>query len=394
MSLYPEGHPPFLPRGLVMDEFTADSVRDIAHERRLERRLNGASWSFSFSRLYVERLRAELFRAEHLIDRQPLPSIDVYAYLPHDVGAMLETLKAAQHGSVANVDFGGQIRHSGISHAMTYRPPNSRKSTCATAPSSSSMRSCHAPILCNGVPAASGADGARTSLARNLDARWSDGLMLGQPQLQQAVFGGSLDLLGGHLGGQEEGALEGPVGALLPIVLPLLDGCIRLALPAQGQRILVELDVEVLFGDTWQLDPHHDGVTRVIDLDWRRPGAAGPDVRLAAGLPKELLEEAVHLLARRPYISHRIPPCQCHGVCPPFPGAVPCSDTRSVPAGRWSCAHSDVHNVLPAVRHEQGCCRKCRFWGTNPTLVYQQLNGLRTPKLLKKHICDRTRSTA
>ena len=136
---------------------------------------------------------------------------------------------------------------------MTYRPPNSRKSTCATEPSSSSMRSGHAPILCNGVPAASGADGARTSLARHLDALWSDGLMLGQPQLQQAVFGGRLDLLGVHLGGQEEGALEGPVGALLPIVLPLLDGCIRLALPAQGQRILVELDVEVLFGDTWQL---------------------------------------------------------------------------------------------------------------------------------------------
>jgi hypothetical protein len=53
-------------------------------------------------------LRAWLFRAEQLLDRQPLPSIDVYAYLPHDVGAMLETLKAAEHGSVANVDFGGK----------------------------------------------------------------------------------------------------------------------------------------------------------------------------------------------------------------------------------------------------------------------------------------------
>jgi hypothetical protein len=111
MSLYPEGHKPFALRGIVAEEeMTAKSIRDIAHERSLEMCLNSAYEAFMFGRHYLETLRAWLFRAEQLIDRQPLPSIDVYAYLPHDVGAMLETLKAAQHGSVAHVDFGGNIR--------------------------------------------------------------------------------------------------------------------------------------------------------------------------------------------------------------------------------------------------------------------------------------------
>jgi hypothetical protein len=78
MSLYPDGHPPFIARGLVMDQLIADNVRDIEPERSLERCLSGASWSFSFSRLWVEKLRAELFRAEQLIDTQPLPEKDCF----------------------------------------------------------------------------------------------------------------------------------------------------------------------------------------------------------------------------------------------------------------------------------------------------------------------------
>src|SRR5262245_66336699 len=37
-------------------------------------------------------------------------------------------------GSVANFDFRGKIRTPGISNSMTYRHPNSRKSTFATEP--------------------------------------------------------------------------------------------------------------------------------------------------------------------------------------------------------------------------------------------------------------------
>ena len=96
MSLYPEGHAPFTPRGLVMDQPTADSIRETAHEPSLERCLNGASWSRSFCRFYVEKLRAEFFRAEQLIETQPLPAKDLFVLLPHDMAAMLETLKSTQ----------------------------------------------------------------------------------------------------------------------------------------------------------------------------------------------------------------------------------------------------------------------------------------------------------
>jgi hypothetical protein len=37
-----------------------------------------------------------------------------------------------------------------------------------------------------------------------------------------------------------------------------------------------------------------------------------------------------------------------------------------------------------------GCCRKCRFWGKNPTLGDQPCNDLQTPQLPKKHMCDST----
>jgi hypothetical protein len=44
----------------------------------------------------LQQMRANLFRAEHLIATQPRLSRDFLIWLPHDVPISLETLKAAQ----------------------------------------------------------------------------------------------------------------------------------------------------------------------------------------------------------------------------------------------------------------------------------------------------------
>jgi hypothetical protein len=96
MRLYPEGYAPFISRGLCLDPMTADGIQEIANERSLERCLNPAMWRLGDSRLYLELLRGCLFRAEQLIDTQPLPARDYFILLPHDMPALLETLKSAQ----------------------------------------------------------------------------------------------------------------------------------------------------------------------------------------------------------------------------------------------------------------------------------------------------------
>lgn len=96
MSLYPEGHPPFIARGLCLDEFTAETIQCQAEEPTLKMCLNSAVWDLGFSRSYLEQLRACLFRAEQLIDTQRLPAKDFFFLLPYEVPALLESLKAAE----------------------------------------------------------------------------------------------------------------------------------------------------------------------------------------------------------------------------------------------------------------------------------------------------------
>jgi len=96
MSLYAEGHQPFESRGLCLEQMTADGIQTIADERNLERCLNPAMWQLGPSRDSVEQLRADLFRTEQLMDPQPLPARGVFILLPHDISALLETIKAAQ----------------------------------------------------------------------------------------------------------------------------------------------------------------------------------------------------------------------------------------------------------------------------------------------------------
>jgi hypothetical protein len=83
MGLYPTGHQPFALRGIITEHITVEGIRRIAHNRSLQNCLNGAYGALMFGRHQLEELRAYLFRAEQLIDTQPLPVKDIYAYLPH-----------------------------------------------------------------------------------------------------------------------------------------------------------------------------------------------------------------------------------------------------------------------------------------------------------------------
>ena len=80
---------------------------------------------------------------------RPFSFTIAYSYDPEDVGnrspratqSRAMRSRCIENSSVTHVDFGGKIRQSGISDAMTYSPPNSRKSPCAPEPSRLSPRS-------------------------------------------------------------------------------------------------------------------------------------------------------------------------------------------------------------------------------------------------------------
>jgi hypothetical protein len=98
MSLYPPGHQPFISRGLQRDDHTAHAIHRIAEETSLSDCLNAAYMEVRDLRQQGEMLRAELFRAEHLCERQRLPDRpDLFVALPHEIPILLESLKAAQH---------------------------------------------------------------------------------------------------------------------------------------------------------------------------------------------------------------------------------------------------------------------------------------------------------
>jgi len=97
MDLYPEGHSPFTPRGLCFDRPVAEAVREVAHEPTLQSCINGAALSMTMCVIFLERLRAQLFRGEQLIDTAPLGENGIYyADLPDAVPTLLDTMKSAQ----------------------------------------------------------------------------------------------------------------------------------------------------------------------------------------------------------------------------------------------------------------------------------------------------------
>jgi hypothetical protein len=96
MSLYPDGHPPFTLRGvLAEEEMTGDGIQSIlTHD--LQDCLNASYLDLMMSRHHLEQLRVRLFRAEQLLNKEPLPVKDAFVYLPHDMAALLETIKSTQ----------------------------------------------------------------------------------------------------------------------------------------------------------------------------------------------------------------------------------------------------------------------------------------------------------
>jgi hypothetical protein len=98
-TLYPPGHAPFIPREGLGDDRIADQLRAIATEPRLLGCLHSAQLRTLLLRLLAEELRAYLFRAEHLIETQPLVMARDHrdlAGLPSDLRALLESLNAAK----------------------------------------------------------------------------------------------------------------------------------------------------------------------------------------------------------------------------------------------------------------------------------------------------------
>ena len=96
MSLYPKGHVPFQANGLPSDQVIVDGIADIAQET-LDSALGFATIHIYMARMQLEFLRANLFRAEALIETQPPPALKrSFTLLPQDIPAMLETLKSAQ----------------------------------------------------------------------------------------------------------------------------------------------------------------------------------------------------------------------------------------------------------------------------------------------------------
>jgi hypothetical protein len=98
MSLYPSGHQPFIYRGLLHDDHTANTIHSIAQQTSLSYCLNAAYMEQADVRRHGEMLRANLFRAEQLCDTQRLPyRPDLFVALPHEIPILLESLKATQY---------------------------------------------------------------------------------------------------------------------------------------------------------------------------------------------------------------------------------------------------------------------------------------------------------
>jgi hypothetical protein len=99
MSLYPQGHPPFRPRGTHDDTIIQDAIAEIAR-LPLPRALGGATVSALMLPLALEQLRAHLFRAEQLAAHESLRrdehSNSNPEWLPILVPDLIERLEATR----------------------------------------------------------------------------------------------------------------------------------------------------------------------------------------------------------------------------------------------------------------------------------------------------------
>src|SRR5256712_6012190 len=128
-----------------------------------------------------------------------------------------------------------------------------------------------------------------TRVSLHLDlARLRLGL-LGKEDAQHAIAALRRDVPRLHCRGQRKSpgeAAVGPFDAMIPL-LPI--EVLELALAAQGQRVALELDVDVAGIDLWQLNFQRDALAVLEDVDERRP-AAGCALGFFVGLLEVLVK--------------------------------------------------------------------------------------------------------
>src|SRR5438105_1292144 len=134
--------------------------------------------------------------------------------------------------------------------------------------------------------------------------------LLGKEDAQHAIAALRRDVSHLHRRGQRKSPGEAAVGPLDAVIPLLLVGVLELALAAQGQRVALELDVDIVGIDLRQLDLQRDAFAVLEDVDERRPAAAGA-VGFFVGLLEVLVEQLVpHLLHRfTKRLSRFHPPC-------------------------------------------------------------------------------------
>jgi hypothetical protein len=107
VNVYPEGHPPFVPGRLILDDaYVLAGVEDAARKVGVVPNLISAYLTFFLMQPSLEDGRVHLFRAEAFMDTDPLAMQDIplgkgsgvtsgHLFLAHDAPVFVGRLKAA-----------------------------------------------------------------------------------------------------------------------------------------------------------------------------------------------------------------------------------------------------------------------------------------------------------
>src|SRR5207302_8939173 len=98
--------------------------------------------------------------------------------------------------------------------------------------------------------------------------------LLGKEDAQHAIAALRRDVPHLHCRGQRKSPGEAAVGPLDAVIPLLLVGILEFSLAAQGQRVALELDVDIVGIDLRQLDLQRDTLAVLEDVDERQPAAA------------------------------------------------------------------------------------------------------------------------
>src|SRR5512134_1771424 len=117
---------------------------------------------------------------------------------------------------------------------------------------------------------------------------------LPETDLEDPVPEFGADLFGVHGVGEREGAVEGAVDALHPVVILLLDLLLELPLPPQREDAVVHLDVHLVPRDAGHLRLEDDLRRRLEDVHGGSPRPGPRLLRAVQGGSEGVLQDAVH----------------------------------------------------------------------------------------------------